>query len=128
MGRHVPQAGMCINACMCINAPQVVRHAWHPRVGQRDVGRHVPQAGMCISACMCINAPRWSTQLGIPEEDRNAWADSCPTLAGYDELGNYMTYSSPGEEGGAGDGRWRGRAVLEEGGAGDSIAGEGQCW
>ncbi|KXZ43413.1 hypothetical protein GPECTOR_91g567 [Gonium pectorale] len=38
---------------------------------------------------------RWSTALGIPEEDKNAWADSCPGAAGYDELGNYMTYNSP---------------------------------
>ncbi|KXZ43414.1 hypothetical protein GPECTOR_91g568 [Gonium pectorale] len=36
---------------------------------------------------------RWSTALGIPEEDKNAWADSCPRNAGYDELGNYMTYN-----------------------------------
>ena len=30
---------------------------------------------------------------GIPEDDMNAWADSCPSRAGYDELGNYMTYN-----------------------------------
>ncbi|GFR51618.1 hypothetical protein Agub_g14044 [Astrephomene gubernaculifera] len=38
---------------------------------------------------------RWSTNLGIPVADMNAWADTCPTLAGYDELGNYMTYNTP---------------------------------
>ncbi|GIL49175.1 hypothetical protein Vafri_5648 [Volvox africanus] len=38
---------------------------------------------------------RWSTTLGIPDTDMNAWADSCPALAGYDELGNYMTYNTP---------------------------------
>jgi hypothetical protein len=31
---------------------------------------------------------------GIPVDDMNSWADSCPTKAGYDELGNYMTYNS----------------------------------
>jgi hypothetical protein len=31
---------------------------------------------------------------GIPEDDKNSWADSCPTKAGYDELGNYMTYNT----------------------------------
>ncbi|EFJ40126.1 hypothetical protein VOLCADRAFT_100136 [Volvox carteri f. nagariensis] len=35
-----------------------------------------------------------SGPLGIPEADMNAWADSCPTRAGYDELGNYMTYNT----------------------------------
>ncbi|GFR51617.1 hypothetical protein Agub_g14043 [Astrephomene gubernaculifera] len=38
---------------------------------------------------------RWSTTLGIPDTDINTWADTCPTLAGYDELGNYMTYNTP---------------------------------
>ncbi|GLC70166.1 hypothetical protein PLESTF_000933000 [Pleodorina starrii] len=38
---------------------------------------------------------RWATTLGVPEADMNAWADTCPTNAGYDELGNYMTYSTP---------------------------------
>ncbi|GIL80359.1 hypothetical protein Vretimale_12138 [Volvox reticuliferus] len=38
---------------------------------------------------------RWSSTLGIPATDMNAWADSCPALAGYDELGNYMTYNTP---------------------------------
>ena len=38
---------------------------------------------------------RWSSSLGIPEGDMNSWADSCPTQAGYDELGNYMTYNTP---------------------------------
>ncbi|EFJ45784.1 hypothetical protein VOLCADRAFT_93857 [Volvox carteri f. nagariensis] len=38
---------------------------------------------------------RWSSTLGIPESDMNAWADSCPALPGYDELGNYMTYNTP---------------------------------
>ncbi|KAG2425457.1 hypothetical protein HXX76_013667 [Chlamydomonas incerta] len=38
---------------------------------------------------------RWSSTLGVPEGDMNAWADSCPTQAGYDELGNYMTYNTP---------------------------------
>ncbi|GFR53081.1 hypothetical protein Agub_g15789, partial [Astrephomene gubernaculifera] len=38
---------------------------------------------------------RWSSTLGIPEADMNAWADTCPTRAGYDELGNYMTYNTP---------------------------------
>lgn len=38
---------------------------------------------------------RWSRTLGIPETDMNAWADSCPGKPGYDELGNYMTYSTP---------------------------------
>jgi hypothetical protein len=38
---------------------------------------------------------RWSTTLGIPDTDMNAWADTCPGLPGYDELGNYMTYSTP---------------------------------
>ncbi|KXZ45549.1 hypothetical protein GPECTOR_53g135 [Gonium pectorale] len=37
---------------------------------------------------------RWSVILGIPAADMNAWADTCPTLAGYDELGNYMTYNT----------------------------------
>ncbi|KAG2501684.1 hypothetical protein HYH03_000186 [Edaphochlamys debaryana] len=36
---------------------------------------------------------RLSTTLGIPPDDQNAWADSCPGRPGYDELGNYMTYS-----------------------------------
>ena len=31
---------------------------------------------------------------GVPEDDMNSWADSCPTRAGYDELGNYMTYNT----------------------------------
>lgn len=44
-------------------------------------------------ACVFI-APRWSTRLGIPEEDMEAWGDSCPKQAGYDELGNFMTYVS----------------------------------
>ncbi|GLI71787.1 hypothetical protein VaNZ11_017132 [Volvox africanus] len=34
-----------------------------------------------------------SNRLGIPEADMNSWADSCPGNPGYDELGNYMTYS-----------------------------------
>ncbi|GIL48982.1 hypothetical protein Vafri_5481 [Volvox africanus] len=34
-----------------------------------------------------------STRQGIPEADMNAWADSCPKKPGYDELGNYMTYT-----------------------------------
>lgn len=38
---------------------------------------------------------RWSTTLGIPDLDKNSWADSCPKSPGFDELGNYMTYSSP---------------------------------
>ncbi|GLC40056.1 hypothetical protein PLESTM_000987100 [Pleodorina starrii] len=38
---------------------------------------------------------RWATTFGIPEADMNAWADTCPTNAGYDELGNYMTYNTP---------------------------------
>ncbi|KAG2426665.1 hypothetical protein HXX76_012976 [Chlamydomonas incerta] len=38
---------------------------------------------------------RWSSTLGVPEGDMNAWADSCPTQAGYDLLGNYMTYNTP---------------------------------
>ncbi|KXZ45544.1 hypothetical protein GPECTOR_53g130 [Gonium pectorale] len=38
---------------------------------------------------------RWSTTLGIPAADMNAWADTCPSRAGYDELGNYMTYNTP---------------------------------
>ncbi|KAG2440670.1 hypothetical protein HYH02_010249 [Chlamydomonas schloesseri] len=38
---------------------------------------------------------RWSSTLGIPEADMNAWADTCPSRAGYDELGNYMTYNTP---------------------------------
>ncbi|GIM14783.1 hypothetical protein Vretimale_17592 [Volvox reticuliferus] len=37
---------------------------------------------------------RWSV-LGIPDLDKNAWADSCPDLPGYDELGNFMTYNTP---------------------------------
>ncbi|GIM14451.1 hypothetical protein Vretimale_17401 [Volvox reticuliferus] len=36
-----------------------------------------------------------SKRLGIPEADMNAWADSCPGNPGYDELGNYMTYTAP---------------------------------
>ncbi|GIM14457.1 hypothetical protein Vretimale_17406 [Volvox reticuliferus] len=36
-----------------------------------------------------------SKRLGIPEADINAWADSCPKKPGYDELGNYMTYTAP---------------------------------
>lgn len=47
------------------------------------MGQQLPQAGMCISSGMCVNAPRWSTQLGIPEEDQNAWADSCPNQPGW---------------------------------------------
>ncbi len=46
-----------------------------------------------LTPCMCINAPRWSTNLGIPEEDMQAWGDTCPNYPGYDELGNFMTYS-----------------------------------
>ncbi|GIL80393.1 hypothetical protein Vretifemale_9532, partial [Volvox reticuliferus] len=38
---------------------------------------------------------RWSSTLGIPVTDMNAWADSCPGNPGYDELGNYMTYNTP---------------------------------
>ncbi len=38
---------------------------------------------------------RWSTTLGIPDLDKNAWADSCPNSPGYDELGNWMTYNAP---------------------------------
>ncbi|GIL49156.1 hypothetical protein Vafri_5633 [Volvox africanus] len=38
---------------------------------------------------------RWSSTLGIPDTDMNAWADSCPGNPGYDELGNYMTYNTP---------------------------------
>ncbi|GIL49093.1 hypothetical protein Vafri_5545 [Volvox africanus] len=38
---------------------------------------------------------RWSSTLGIPDTDMNAWADSCPGKPGYDELGNYMTYNTP---------------------------------
>ncbi|GIL49710.1 hypothetical protein Vafri_5994 [Volvox africanus] len=38
---------------------------------------------------------RWSSTLGIPDQDINAWADSCPKSPGYDELGNYMTYNTP---------------------------------
>ncbi|EFJ45786.1 hypothetical protein VOLCADRAFT_93860 [Volvox carteri f. nagariensis] len=38
---------------------------------------------------------RWSSTLGIPDTDKNAWADSCPGKPGYDELGNYMTYNTP---------------------------------
>ncbi|EFJ45736.1 hypothetical protein VOLCADRAFT_93909 [Volvox carteri f. nagariensis] len=38
---------------------------------------------------------RMASRLGIPEADMNAWADSCPDSPGYDELGNYMTYSAP---------------------------------
>jgi hypothetical protein len=38
---------------------------------------------------------RWSTTLGIPDLDRNAWADSCRRNPGFDELGNYMTYNAP---------------------------------
>ncbi|KAG2444050.1 hypothetical protein HYH02_009247 [Chlamydomonas schloesseri] len=38
---------------------------------------------------------RWSGGLGTPQADMNAWADSCPTKAGYDLLGNYMTYNTP---------------------------------
>ncbi|KAG2444051.1 hypothetical protein HYH02_009248 [Chlamydomonas schloesseri] len=38
---------------------------------------------------------RWSSALGPPPTDMNTWADSCPTKAGYDELGNYMTYNTP---------------------------------
>ncbi|EFJ43196.1 hypothetical protein VOLCADRAFT_106937 [Volvox carteri f. nagariensis] len=38
---------------------------------------------------------RWSSTLGIPDLDKNAWADSCPNDPGYDELGNYMTYNTP---------------------------------
>ncbi|GIL49148.1 hypothetical protein Vafri_5628 [Volvox africanus] len=37
---------------------------------------------------------RWSSTLGIPDTDMNAWADSCPGNPGYDELGNYMTYNT----------------------------------
>ncbi|GIL80384.1 hypothetical protein Vretifemale_9487 [Volvox reticuliferus] len=37
---------------------------------------------------------RWSSTLGIPVTDMNAWADSCPGNPGYDELGNYMTYNT----------------------------------
>jgi hypothetical protein len=36
---------------------------------------------------------RLSLNLGIPDTDMNAWADSCPGQPGYDELGNYMTYN-----------------------------------
>ncbi|KAG2488410.1 hypothetical protein HYH03_013094 [Edaphochlamys debaryana] len=36
---------------------------------------------------------RWSTFAGLPDEDQNAWADSCPGRAGFDELGNYMGYN-----------------------------------
>ncbi|EFJ51485.1 hypothetical protein VOLCADRAFT_103515 [Volvox carteri f. nagariensis] len=38
---------------------------------------------------------RWSTALGIPDLDKNAWADSCPNNPGYDELGNLMAYNTP---------------------------------
>ncbi|GIL49728.1 hypothetical protein Vafri_5993 [Volvox africanus] len=37
---------------------------------------------------------RWSV-LGIPDLDKNAWADSCPKSPGYDELGNFMAYNTP---------------------------------
>ncbi len=36
---------------------------------------------------------RWSTQLGIPSDDINSWADSCPSNPGYDELANHMTHT-----------------------------------
>ncbi|GLC49625.1 hypothetical protein PLESTB_000268700 [Pleodorina starrii] len=35
-----------------------------------------------------------SRTLGAPAEDVNSWADSCPGRAGYDEIGNFMTYTS----------------------------------
>lgn len=38
---------------------------------------------------------RCSTTLGIPELDKNAWADSCPRNPGYDELANFMGYGAP---------------------------------
>ncbi|KXZ51471.1 hypothetical protein GPECTOR_12g434 [Gonium pectorale] len=37
---------------------------------------------------------RWGAHLGIPAEDMNAWADSCPGNPGYDELGNHLSYSA----------------------------------
>ncbi|GIL80303.1 hypothetical protein Vretimale_19789 [Volvox reticuliferus] len=54
----------------------------------------------CLGIFWKQYAGRWdsiyqvaSTRVGIPEADMNAWADSCPENPGYDELGNYMTYS-----------------------------------
>ncbi|EFJ46466.1 hypothetical protein VOLCADRAFT_92962 [Volvox carteri f. nagariensis] len=38
---------------------------------------------------------RMGSRLGIPDADKNAWADTCPGSPGYDELGNYMTYNAP---------------------------------
>ncbi|KAG2423481.1 hypothetical protein HYH02_015322 [Chlamydomonas schloesseri] len=35
------------------------------------------------------------SRLGIPDGDKNPWADSCPRQPGYDELANYMTYTIP---------------------------------
>ncbi len=51
------------------------------------------QARVLTHACV-LTPSRWSTNLGIPVEDMNAWADSCPNQPGYDQLGNWMTYSS----------------------------------
>ena len=42
----------------------------------------------------CCRAGRRLRLAGVPVDDMNSWADSCPTKAGYDELGNYMTYNS----------------------------------
>ncbi|KAG2485756.1 hypothetical protein HYH03_015565 [Edaphochlamys debaryana] len=38
---------------------------------------------------------RQASQIGMPEDDKIAWADSCPNASGYDEVGNYMGYSPP---------------------------------
>eukprot|EP00198_Chlamydomonas_reinhardtii_P001133 XP_001690468.1 predicted protein [Chlamydomonas reinhardtii] len=35
------------------------------------------------------------SRVGIPDSDKNAWADTCPDDPGYDELGNFMTYTLP---------------------------------
>ncbi|GLC49629.1 hypothetical protein PLESTB_000269100 [Pleodorina starrii] len=55
----------------------------------------------CIDLFLGKYASNWGTAyearsrtLGAPAEDVNSWADSCPGRAGYDEIGNYMTYTS----------------------------------
>ncbi len=60
----------------------------------RAWGDNCPRQACELTPSACVlTPPRWSTNLGIPEEDMEAWGDSCPNHPGYDELGNFMTYA-----------------------------------
>lgn len=53
------------------------------------------QHGECMYAWPGMSRANQPVQVGIPQDDMQSWADSCPSSPGFDELGNYLTYNTP---------------------------------